>query len=70
MNNFWKLYGEIYYHCFEIRMIATADVVFDAWTGAVVRNNLLFAADKVFINERNMSLREWIDAFPLDEAHP
>jgi hypothetical protein len=25
-------YGELFYHRFEIRMIATADVVFDAWT--------------------------------------
>jgi hypothetical protein len=62
-------YGQLFYHRFEIRMIATDDVVFDAWTGAVVRNNFLFAADKIFVNEHDMSLREWIDTFPLNEAH-
>jgi hypothetical protein len=51
-------------------MIATDDVIFDAWTGAVVRNNLLYAADKIFMPEQKRSLREWIDIFPLEESHP
>jgi hypothetical protein len=39
MDDFLELYGQFYYHRFEIRMIAADDVVFDAWTGAVIRNN-------------------------------
>ncbi|GHT12903.1 hypothetical protein FACS189426_17000 [Bacteroidia bacterium] len=70
MNAFLELYGQIYYHRMEIRMIAAADVVFDAWPGSVVRNNLLYAADKIFVEERNMPLRELIDTFPLNVEHP
>ncbi|MDR1584365.1 MAG: CRISPR system precrRNA processing endoribonuclease RAMP protein Cas6, partial [Prevotellaceae bacterium] len=46
------------------------DVVFDAWTGAVIRNNLLYAADNVRIEDSGQTLRERIDAFPLNETHP
>jgi hypothetical protein len=70
MKNFLEQYGRVYYHRFEIRMIATDDVVFDAWTGAVIRNNLLCAADKVRIESENQTLRERIDSFPLNETHP
>lgn len=63
-------YSRIYYHRFEIRMIAAGDVVFDAWTGAVVRNNLLYAAEGVVLENQGMTLRERIDAFPLNETHP
>ncbi|MCL2650331.1 MAG: CRISPR system precrRNA processing endoribonuclease RAMP protein Cas6 [Candidatus Azobacteroides sp.] len=51
-------------------MKATADVAFDAWSGAIIRNNLLFAADKIRIQKTNRSLREEIDSFPLNEEHP
>jgi hypothetical protein len=53
MKNFLKQYGRFYYHRFEIRMIAVDNVVFDAWTGAAIRNNLLCAADKVHIENDN-----------------
>jgi hypothetical protein len=51
-------------------MVATDDVVFDAWTGAVIRNNLLYAAENVPLEESHQTLRERIDAFPLNENHP
>ncbi|MDR2773767.1 MAG: hypothetical protein LBC19_03310, partial [Tannerella sp.] len=70
MKNFLEQYGRFGYHRFEIRMIAVDNVVFDAWTGAVIRNNLLYAADKVRIESENQTLRERIDAFPLSETHP
>jgi hypothetical protein len=70
MDDFWEIYSQFYYHRFEIRMIATENVVFDAWTGAVIRNNLLYAADNVRIDNANQSLRECIDTFPLNETHP
>ncbi|MDR2626826.1 MAG: hypothetical protein LBC40_02195, partial [Dysgonamonadaceae bacterium] len=70
MNNFGELYGTCYYHRFEIRMIATDDVVLDAWTGAIIRNNLLYAAEQVVLEEQGMTLRERIDTFPLNETHP
>ena len=58
MNRFLEIYSQFYCHRFEIRMIAADDVVFDAWTGAVVRNNLLYAADKVHIETAGQTLRE------------
>ena len=70
MEEFLKLYSHIYYHRFEIRMIATGDVVVDAWTGAVIRNNLLYAAEQVYIEIAGQTLRERIDAFPLNGTHP
>jgi hypothetical protein len=70
MNDFLELYGRFYYHRFEIRMIASDDVVFDAWTGAVIRNNLLYAAEQVVLEKQSMTLREQIDTFPLNEMHP
>ncbi|MDR0612494.1 MAG: hypothetical protein LBG45_03235 [Dysgonamonadaceae bacterium] len=70
MKEFLKLYSHIYYHRFEIRMIATGDVVVDAWTGAVIRNNLLYVAEQVYIEIAGQTLREQIDAFPLNETHP
>jgi hypothetical protein len=60
----------MYYHHFAIRMIAAEDVVFDAWTGAVIRNNLLYAAEQVALEEQGLTLRGRIDTFPLPETHP
>jgi hypothetical protein len=48
-KDFLKLYDRIFYHRFKIRMIAVDDLVFDAWTGAAVRNNLLYAADSITV---------------------
>ncbi|MDR2680385.1 MAG: CRISPR system precrRNA processing endoribonuclease RAMP protein Cas6 [Tannerella sp.] len=70
MNDFLELYGQCYYHRFEIRMIAADDIVFDAWTGAIIRNNLLYAADKVMLAKQSKTLREQIDTFPFKETHP
>lgn len=70
MKNFLTPYHSIDYHCFEIRMVADSDVVFDAWAGAILRNNLLYAAGKISVEEQTCSLRELIDKFPLAETHP
>lgn len=70
MKNFITHYCSIDYHCFEIRMLATDDVTFDAWPGAVLRNNLLYAADKIWVEEQACSLRELIDRFSLNVSHP
>jgi hypothetical protein len=41
----------------------------DAWPGAIIRNNLLYAAEQIKI-EANLSLREKINQCPLNENHP
>ena len=69
MNNL-DLYGQTYYHSFDIKMSATEDVTFDAWPGAIIRNNLLYAAEQIRIQKTSRSLREQIDTFPLNDDHP
>jgi hypothetical protein len=70
MDDFLTPFYPISYHYYEICMAADSDVVFDAWTGAVLRNNLLYAADKVRVEEQACSLRELIDKLPLNISHP
>ena len=70
MLKYFEQYSQTYYYRFDIQMSAIEDVLLDAWSGAIIRNNLLFAAEQVRIQKTNRSLREQIDAFPLAESHP
>ena len=70
MKSFLNLYKDLYYSRFEIKIRATDDVVFDAWPGAIIRNNLLYAAEQIRIHKTGKTLREQIDALPLAENHP
>jgi len=67
---FLTQFYQTFYHCFEVQISATQDVCFDAWPGAVVRNNLLYAAEQIVIQKTNRTFREQIDAFPLNDDHP
>ena len=58
------------YRRYDVHIKATDVVLFDAWIGAVIRNNLLYAAEQIRIQKTNRSLREQIDVFPLAEDHP
>jgi hypothetical protein len=70
MDDFLKLYSQMCYHRFEIRMIAAHDTVFDAWVGAVLRNNLLYAMEQIDLPDRNMTLFRYCRQFPLSAQHP
>jgi hypothetical protein len=61
--------NQLFYHCINVRMAATRNTCFDAWQGAVIRNNFLFAAEQITLEE-NLTLREKIDQCPLNENHP
>jgi len=61
---------QTYYRRFYIQLIANENVTLDAWTGAIIRNNLLYAAEQIKIQKTNLSLREQIDTFPLEKVHP
>jgi len=63
------VFNQLYYHRIEVRIAASRDTVWDAWPGAILRNNLLSAADQVMV-AGNMSLREQIDKCPLSQVHP
>ncbi len=70
MSHFLEITQSAYYHHFIIRMVATKATMFDAWSGAILRNNLLYSAEQVFIEQEQMSLREIINVFPLKKSHP
>ena len=70
LTAFMKIFDVLKCHCYHVQMSATGDVAFDAWVGAVVRNNLLYASEQIKIPNTGRSLREEIDVFPLVESHP
>ena len=70
MKNFLRLFSQTHFQRFVIKMSATENVTLDAWSGAIIRNNLLYAAEQVRIHKTNRSLREQIDTFPLEDNHP
>ncbi len=61
--------NNLFYHHLEIRMVATSSTQWEAWSGAILRNNLLKAANQVIVNDK-VNLLELIDHFPLTEIHP
>ena len=62
--------SQTYYRRFDVQMRAAQEVVMDAWPGAIVRNNLLYAAEQIRIQKTGRSLLEQIDTFPLNDGHP
>ena len=70
MTNCLNLYKVLKYHCYKVQMCATQDVTLDAWVGAIIRNNLLYASEQIRVQKTGRSLREQIDALPLTETHP
>ena len=70
MMDYLDLFGQTFYHRFDVKMQASKDVTLDAWPCAIIRNNLLYAAEQVRIQKTNKSLREQIDTFPLNNDHP
>ena len=70
MKNCLDLYKNLTYNSYKVQIIPEDDVVFDAWPGAVIRNNLLYAAEQIRVQKTGRSLREQIDVFPLDDDHP
>ena len=70
MSQGLQLLKNLSYRRYDAHLIATDDVIFDAWPGAIIRNNLLYAAEQIQIQKSACSLREQIDTFPLAVDHP
>ena len=70
MENLVNLYKNLSYHCYDVHISPSEEVIFDAWPGAIIRNNLLFAAEQILMPKIACSLRNHIDAFPLKADHP
>ncbi|MDR1380357.1 MAG: CRISPR system precrRNA processing endoribonuclease RAMP protein Cas6 [Tannerella sp.] len=58
------------YHRFDVMVTAETDTMFDAWVGAVLRNNLLCATEQIDLPDRDMSLFRYCRQFPLSAQHP
>lgn len=70
MKLFTTLNKHLFFHRLDISLQAGKNTSFDAWIGAVLRNNLLFAAQQIFMNEKNATLYEYCNTLPLSENHP
>lgn len=60
----------LFIHCLDIRMVFIENTNVLGWLGSVIRNNLLYATDGIFIEEENKTLRELINKIELAENHP
>lgn len=71
MNNFFSFCSELAFHRFDIRILAEQTTTFDAWPGAVLRNNLLYAAAQINIPEKGVTLFDYCNKqLPLSVSHP
>ena len=63
--------GRMYYHRLDFRFSPVATVYPEAWIGAVLRNNLLYAAEQIPVG-RSKSLFAILDEYPgkPDFSHP
>ena len=60
----------LHYHQLLVSITPAKEVKITGWLGAVIRNNLLFAADQIRLPDEKKSLREFVAAIPLRENHP
>ena len=70
MSQGFEVFKNLSYRRYDVQISATGDVVFDAWPGAIMRNNLLYATEQVRVQKSARSLREQIEFFPLEKDHP
>lgn len=57
------------FHRMNIRITCLKDIQISGWIGAMLRNNFLYAAEFIHVEEENISLRELISMFPLTKSH-
>lgn len=70
MNPIVTFNNKLTYHRFDVVITATTDTMTDAWIGAVLRNNLLYAMEQIKLPDRGATLFQLCRHFPLPEAHP
>lgn len=61
--------GKLSYHRLDVSISSNESVLINGWVGAVVRNNLLAAAEKIPVLD-GVSLLALLDNYPLSEVHP
>lgn len=70
MRSLLNFYENLFYNRYVVKLRATNDVIFNAWPGAIIRNNLLYATEQIRIQKTGLTLRDQIDTFPLKSEHP
>lgn len=70
MNQFLDLNNQLIFHCFDVCIKAAKDTEFEAWPGAILRNNLLYAMNRVYLQEQPDTLFELCQKNPLPLEHP
>lgn len=58
------------YYRLDIRISTTEKTYFDAWLGAVIRNNLLYATEQIKLDAEHETLYKRLNHFPLENQHP
>ncbi|WP_106829898.1 CRISPR system precrRNA processing endoribonuclease RAMP protein Cas6 [Parabacteroides pacaensis] len=69
INAFYTSIQSLYFHELKICISATDKVYLDGWLGAALRNNLLYAAERVQVGGK-ISLREIMNILPIESSHP
>lgn len=69
MENWSEFVAELSYSHLEIRIAARQDTYFEAWPGAIIRNNFFYAIENVVV-KKGVPLSEIINAYSLTEKHP
>jgi hypothetical protein len=62
------MFTDFYYHKLEVLIAPTETIQMNGWFCSSVRNNFLFAAEKIKIGKH--TLREIFNTLPLQETHP
>lgn len=71
MKNFLAFCSATAFHRFDIRILAEQTTIFEAWPGAILRNNLLYAASQIDIPDEGISLFDFCyKQFPIAVGHP
>lgn len=70
MHAFITLNSHLLFFRFDITLVATTDTSFDAWIGAVIRNNFLYATEQICLPDSDMTLFGLCKEFPLLNDHP
>lgn len=66
INAFYTSIQSLYFHELKIGISATDKVYLEGWLGAALRNNLLYAAERVQVGGK-ISLREIMNILPITE---
>lgn len=69
MDTFAQMCSGLSYHILNVNLLVLEDTSFDSWIGASIRNNFLYASQKLEL-EKGDTLFSLINKIPICEDHP